>query len=126
MFTTENLKSGIKRGTRRFDYDAYIKGRLQGIYVIAYIDDEAPEDEHLTISSIEDQPTTDTLNATAAVTKKVEKNKSAGYATVMTVKLANVNLDSPTEFKLLPLSNNLEFPTQGPTQNCRGAPITVS
>jgi len=44
MYTTEN------KPAKRFDYNAYIQGRLAGKYVIAYIDEDIPEEsltEHI-------------------------------------------------------------------------------
>ena len=39
MCTLQN-QAQISTPRRRFDYDAYIKGRLEGRYVVSYIDDE--------------------------------------------------------------------------------------
>jgi hypothetical protein len=39
MCTLQN-QAQINTPRRRFDYDAYIKGRLEGRYVVTYIDDE--------------------------------------------------------------------------------------
>jgi hypothetical protein len=44
MCTLQN-QAQISTPRRRFDYDAYIKGRLEGRYVVIYIEDEVAVNE---------------------------------------------------------------------------------
>jgi hypothetical protein len=44
MCTLQN-QAQISTTRRRFDYDAYIKGRLEGRYVVIYIEDEVAVNE---------------------------------------------------------------------------------
>jgi hypothetical protein len=53
MCTLQN-QAQISTPRRRFDYDAYIKGRLEGRYVVTYIDDEVAMDEVEPMGSTDD------------------------------------------------------------------------
>jgi hypothetical protein len=53
MCTLQN-QDQISTPRRRFDYDAYIKGRLEGRYVVTYIDDEVAVNEAEPIISTDD------------------------------------------------------------------------
>jgi hypothetical protein len=53
MCTLQN-QTQINTPRRRFDYDAYIKGRLEGRYVVIYIDDDDIINEAESIISTDD------------------------------------------------------------------------
>ncbi|KGO88620.1 hypothetical protein Q765_01580 [Flavobacterium rivuli WB 3.3-2 = DSM 21788] len=115
MYTTEN------KTAKRFDYNAYIQGRLAGKYVIAYIDEDIyiePLTEHINDSIV---PFTDIDFDT--VPSKEGKSILADDAFEAFDRSSNFNIlnnNIPFNYRLVTGSN---FPFQQmPDINCRGAP----
>lgn len=121
MYTTEN------KPAKRFDYNAYIQARLDGKYVVAYIEEDVQK-KSITqdiIDSIE--PFADISFDT--IVSKEEKGTSetgvtdagsngfSGYPELITYKV-------PVNFEAIILCN-IPF-KQVPTINCRGAPLCHS
>ena len=118
MYTTEN------KPAKRFDYNAYIQGRRASKYVIAYIDNDIPEEpltEHIN-NSIEPYKNN---NFDTEVSEK-EKYES-GPETIdtgidgLSAYPELITNSIPVKCEVIILYN-IPF-KQVPDINCRGAPI---
>ena len=119
MYTTEN------KPAKRFDYNAYIQGRLAGKYVIAYIDEDITEKsltEHIN-DSIE--PFADI--SYDVIVSKEEKGKLAITIIVNGNRAQNSKLNTINKAGLITNCDRTHLHSKPfhhvPDINCRGAPL---
>lgn len=112
MFTIEGQKPA-----RRFDYDAYIKGRMAGKYVVTYIEEEIPEEDVASNSDdispvLLTNPVRDYFNNSSAT---ISLNSSDFFSSEIQ--------DFALLYQLLLPKNNIPYLLRKGILNCRGAPV---